>query len=222
MSDRHDTEQAIETMTTGTPDLGDEAATETSIAPSLFGDDTGRAAAPSAVVGELRLSSPGQAQMTAIALAGFAADLKKLAKDARALGKLKLATEAEKDAQLITEDLLAQLEPQAKLPFGYADVRAALSARIAGTLRTKLAATIRRETPLDAERDPHGTDRALRIDARINEFESLVGNVAEIVVALVVPVVVQAAERGLVAGRLARETTAETLATEAAEVVANG
>jgi hypothetical protein len=203
--------------------VDDEAVQDTpaAVQGELLPSDAGAAAPQPVVAGQLQLSSPGLAQMTAIALASHAADLKKLAKDARALGKTSQAQSFEKDAALITEDLLAQLEPQAKLPFGYADVTKALGDRISGKLRSQLVTAIKRDTPL-IEGDTSGKERTAKIEQKIDDFELLVGNVAAIVTALVEPTITQAAEKGMLAGRLARETTAETLALEAVEAVSNG
>lgn len=165
----------------------------------------------------LQLNSPGAARMTAIGLKTYAADLKKEAKNLRELGKEKEAQSCDADATVITQTLLPQLEPQVKIPFGYADVKAALSARISGALRTKLSEQIRRDTPIIAgETDK---DRQDKIKERIDDFEELVGSTASIVTALVEPCIARAAEQGMVAGRLARETTSNTLALEAIESV---
>jgi hypothetical protein len=185
----------------------------------LLPTDAGTAV-PVASSGTLALSSPGSALMTATALKAHAADLKKLAKGARDLSQHKEALTFEQNATLIEETLLTQLEPQAKLPFGYADVKKALGDRISGKLRAKLVTAIKRDTPL-IEGDKDGKERTAKIEQRIDDFEALVGNVASIVTALVEPVISQAAERGMLAGRLARETTAVTLALEAVEAVAN-
>lgn len=165
----------------------------------------------------LQLNSPGAARMTAIGLKTYAADLKKEAKNLRELGKEKEAQSCDADATVITQTLLPQLEPQVKIPFGYADVKAALSARISGALRAKLSEQIRRDTPIIAgETDK---DRQDKITQKIDDFEELVGSTASIVTALVEPCIARAAEQGMVAGRLARETTADTLALEAVESV---
>ncbi len=167
----------------------------------------------------LQLTSPGAARMTALGLKAYAADLKKEAKNLRELGKEKEAQSCDADAAVITQTLLPQLEPQVKIPFGYADVKAALSARISGALRAKLSEQIRRDTPILAgETDK---DRQDKIKDRIDDFEELVGSTAVVVTALVEPVITQAAEKGMLAGRLARETTADTIALEAIEVVSN-
>jgi hypothetical protein len=55
----------------------------------------------------------------------------------------------------------------------------------------------------------------LKIDA------NMVGSTASIVTALVEPCIARAAEQGMLAGRLARETTADTIALEAIEAVSN-
>lgn len=165
----------------------------------------------------LQLNSPGAARMTAIGLKTYAADLKKEAKNLRELGKEKEAQSCDADATVITQTLLPQLEPQVKIPFGYADVKAALSARISGALRSKLSEQIRRDTPIIAgETDK---DRQDKVASKIDDFEELVGSTASIVTALVEPCIARAAEQGMLAGRLARETTADTLALEAIESV---
>jgi hypothetical protein len=100
-------------------------------------------------------------------------------------------------------------------------VTKALGDRISGKLRSQLVTAIKRDTPL-IEGDTSGKERTAKIEQKIDDFESLVGNVAAIVTALVEPTITQAAEKGMLAGRLARETTAETLALEAVEAVSNG
>jgi hypothetical protein len=183
----------------------------------LLPSDAG-VAAPAPVTGTLVLSSPGGALMAATALKAHAADLKKLAKGARELSQHKEALTFEQNATMIEETLLVQLEPQAKLPFGYADVKKALGDRISGKLRSQLVTAIKRDTPL-MEGDKDGKERTAKIEQRIDDFEELVGNVASIVTALVEPVVSVAAEKGMLAGRLARETACDTLALEAIEAV---
>jgi hypothetical protein len=183
----------------------------------LLPSDAG-VAAPAPVTGTLVLSSPGGALMTATALKAHAADLKKLAKGARDLSQHKEALTFEQNATMIEETLLVQLEPQAKLPFGYADVKKALGDRISGRLRSQLVTAIKRDTPI-IEGDTSGKERAAKIEQKIDDFEALVGTVASIVTALVEPVISQAAEKGMLAGRMARETTADVLALEALETV---
>lgn len=168
--------------------------------------------APGELTG-LTIESPVEAQMTALALSAHAADLTTLAKKARELGKLKEAASCDADAKLIRERLLPQLEPQAALPFGYESVSQALRDRIAGRLRRQLRAKLTEATPRHEGETKE--DRDARVDDRLSEFEQLVGSVAEIVVPLVEPALVDAAARGEVAGRHARETTPASLALEA-------
>lgn len=182
---------------------------------SMLPDDAGTA---TSVESGLTLNSPGEAQMVAIALRGFAGDLKKLAKGLRDVGKAKEAQACEGDASVIMDTLLPQLEPQAKLPFGYADIKAAVSARISGSLRAKLASEIKRDTPL-IEGDTSGKERQAKIDEKLDDFESLVGHTASIVTALVEPMILGAAERGMLAGRMVRETAPDVLALEAVSAV---
>ncbi len=196
-----------------------DEATPAAVQGELLPADAGTAA-PAPVTGTLVLSSPGGALMTATALKAHAADLKKLAKGARDLSQHKEALTFEQNATMIEETLLTQLEPQAKLPFGYADVKKALGDRISGKLRAQLVTAIKRDTAI-IEGDKSGKERNAQIEQRIDDFEELVGNVASIVTALVEPVISQAAEKGMLAGRLARETTADVLALEALEAISN-
>jgi hypothetical protein len=192
-------------------------AAETMVQGDLLPPDAGTAPVEPVETTGLELDAPGQARLVALALSRFAADLGKLAKSERDLGRTAEAASAERDAKLIREELLAQLEPQAQLPFGYSDLRGALAARVAGKFRARLTNEIRRSTPVLA--DEQTQDREARIKERIADFEELVGSAADITVSLVEPIVREAAERGMVAGRLARETTAASIGCEAVAAV---
>jgi hypothetical protein len=207
---------AIELIEASTMSLAPSA--EAGVQGELLAGDAGAVSSTEPQSG-LRLESPVEAKMTALALSEHHATLSSLAKKLREAGQEREAAVLDANAKLVKERLLPQLETQVVLPFGYVDVGKAIHDRVAGRVRSQLAQAVRRNAPLIAgELDE---DREMRIQENLADFEVLVGSVAELVSAVVTPAIVGAASRGEMAGRHARETTADTLALEALEAASH-
>ena len=164
----------------------------------------------------VRLNAPGVARVLARAVKSYADDLEKEAKRVRDLGYDRESKVLESDATVLREDVLQQLEPQARIPLGTTSLSQAIETRLQGKLRRRVRAALGelpREVGVTVE------DHKAAMTAKLDDFEVVIGSVAAITTALVVGIVREAAARGIAAGRLAREVTPDLLGAQAVDVV---
>jgi hypothetical protein len=174
------------------------------------------AGAASAPTTGVALNAPGVARVLARAVKSYADDLEKEAKRVRDLGYDRESKVLESDATILREDVLQQLEPQARIPLGTVSLTQAIETRLQGKLRRRVRQALA-ELPRDARTTDE--DHKAAMHAKLDDFEVVIGSVAAITTALVVGIVREAAARGIAAGRLAREVTPDLLGAQAVDVV---
>lgn len=162
------------------------------------------------------LNAPGVARVLARAVKSYADDLEKEAKRVRDLGYDRESKVLESDATILREDVLQQLEPQARVPLGTVSLSQAIETRLAGKLRRRVRQALQ-ELPREARMTAE--DHRAAMASKLDDFEVVIGSVAAITTALVVGIVREAAARGIAAGRLAREVTPDLLGAQAVDVV---
>lgn len=172
-------------------------------------------AAPASGTG-VALNAPGVARVLARAVKSYAEDLEKEAKRVRDLGYDRESKVLESDAAVLREDVLQQLEPQARIPLGTTSLSQAIETRLQGKLRRRVRQALGelpREVGVTVE------DHKAAMAQKLDDFEVVIGSVAAITTALVVGIVREAATRGIAAGRLAREVTPDMLGAQAVDAV---
>lgn len=201
--------------------LGDEPAQDEAVVDGEDGQlalvDPDTVTQPTTPVRTLQFMSGDEARVTAVALTGYAADLRALAKKSRELAREREAQSFEREAKLVHESLLAQLKPDPTLPFHEEPLHQAIARVVGYTVRHALRRSLMLKRPkLEGESDE---EHAARAQEDANDFEAIVGGIAEHSAAAVSPVLEQLAERAFAAGLAARTVTPETLAREAVQAV---
>lgn len=170
-------------------------------------------------VGALQFRSSEEALTTAQALQDRATDLRALAKKARELSRNREANSIDQEAAHIGEALLPQLRPQLTIPFNSGETLLNALARSVG--QTVRSATVR---AVNATLQRHEGETADDVTARRKEllenFETVVGFIAEHTAAAVLPFIEETAERAYAAGMAARNNTPHTLALHAVQMCA--
>jgi len=175
--------------------------------------------APAKKVTGMDFQSADEAQSVASALEGRAEDLEK---EAKRLTDLKRNAEARnllREAKHIRETLLPQVAPQLAIPFNAAESPVDALTRVVGGPVRK--ATVRAMTSAVVVGEGETYEEVIeRRKAEVADFERVVGHIAEHSAAALMPVLREAVERAVEAGRTERRTTAESLVREAVQAIA--
>lgn len=183
---------------------------------SMIDDEEARAVSDN----YLRFLSGDEAKATAVALNGYASDLASLAKKAKDLGRNREALSLEREAKLVRESLLSQLESQVAIPFDDAEpLQHAMARYIGFNVRHAVVRVL--QSTVKLEDGESYDDGQQRMKDKIDEFEKVIGAIAEQGAAVVQPVLFELAERAYTAGITARETTPESLVRNAVQAVAS-
>lgn len=151
---------------------------------------------PKAPPAALAFTSGDERRMTGLALRAYVQDLKTLAKKATEMGRGTDASGMLRDAAMLSDTLLTQLDSQASLPLNET-----------GTALDALTHTV-------GQRVRQGVGRTLN-ETEAKTFEKMFGKIAELTANAVLPIIHELAQRAFDAGARARDLTPETLARQA-------
>ena len=178
----------------------------------LLNATEGKGASTNALV----FNSGDEITTTALALHKRSEDLRALAKKSREMGKLREATAIEREATHIAEFLLPQVRTQIEAPFDDAEeLIDALTRTVGGTIRRATSRSLRLnkgQWPDELDEDYNARCRQL-----MEEYETIVGGIAENAAAAVLPFLEQCAEMAYAAGLEARNGTPAVLARRAVQ-----
>ncbi len=180
----------------------------------LVEEPEGEAPAP---VGAMAFQSPEDVSSVALSLRARAEDLASEAKRLSSLGRHGESKNLLNEAARIREALLPQLQTQRDIPFNEQESLNSAITRIVGNrVRSAVVRTNKNFLTIGVG-ETH--DEVAKREEQLADFERLVGSIAELTAAAIMPVVREVSERAFAAGKSAREVTPEFVAREAVQSV---